>query len=130
MHSKQIGNIGETAVTLDLMKRGYPVFSEMGDSSKVDLITLVDHKPIKIQVKSYPIINDTIGLCLWSKGPGYKYFYKPDDFDVFAAYVQDLDIVLYFTFSDFGTYKGITIRFNECTKSNQRFYKDYLNFPI
>lgn len=53
MHSKQKGDIGVAAVTLDLVKQGIPVFHEYGDLSRTDMIALYNGVPIKIQVKAY-----------------------------------------------------------------------------
>ena len=40
MHTKQSGSLGELKVAADLIARGYAVFTELGDLSKVDLIVL------------------------------------------------------------------------------------------
>ena len=51
MHTKSKGNIGEARATVELMRLGLPVFRELGDSAKIDLITIVDKRLITIQVK-------------------------------------------------------------------------------
>lgn len=87
MHSKTKGNIGETAAALYLMKREYPVFTEMGDSCKVDLIALVENRPVRIQVKAIvPDGDNRIRVPLKSSGPNYQYHYTSDDVDVMCLY--------------------------------------------
>lgn len=95
MHSKQKGVIGVWAVGLDLVKKGYPVFVELSDLSKTDLIVLVDNKPIKIQVKCCSVQNEVVNISTKKWGPGYNYNYTKDDFDIFAIYVTDLDLCCY-----------------------------------
>lgn len=52
MHSKQLGNLGETIVAASLIKKGYSVFTQLGDLSKIDLLAVgSDFNPIKIQIK-------------------------------------------------------------------------------
>ena len=47
------GTLGEIAVCKELMRLGYSVFSELGNSSKVDLIVLDEnYKTYKVQVKT------------------------------------------------------------------------------
>jgi len=133
MHSKAKGNIGEMAVTKDLMLKGYAVFYELGDLSKVDLIAEKDSKLIKIQVKTKWKTDDgKISADLRSSGPGYEYRYNNSDIDIIACYAADRDIVLYVPVSDIvaSGLRAFTIR-PEKTKNNQtkgiRLYENYLN---
>lgn len=129
-HSKQKGNIGETAVALDLLKNNYSVFTELGDLSKIDLITIIEGKMIRVQVKSLTTVKDVVGTSIKSSGPNYSYKYTKSDVDIFAIYVLDKDIILYVSLNDFGTNGGMAIRFKS-TKNGQkkriRNYKDYLD---
>ena len=96
MHSKAKGNIGEIAVVKDLMLKGYAVFYELGDLSKIDLIALKNNITHKIQVKTtWETKNGTISADLRSSGPGYKYFYTDRDIDIIACYAADRDIICY-----------------------------------
>lgn len=51
MHSKLKGNIASTTTVLELQKRGFNVFSEIGDYSRIDLIAEKNSILRKIQVK-------------------------------------------------------------------------------
>jgi len=51
-HRKRRGALGEAKVAAALIDQGYPVFTEWGDLSRTDLITLSpDGSPVRIQVK-------------------------------------------------------------------------------
>lgn len=100
MHSKQKGDIGEAAITLDLIKRGFEVFKDFGDLSRVDLIA---HCPSsgqvwKIQVKAVMSLQDASQVILYTRksGPnGYAYRYELKHIDVFAVYVLDTEGIYY-----------------------------------
>jgi len=130
MHSKAKGNIGEAAVALDLMKKGWSVFTEMGDLSYVDLIALKDERIVRLQVKTIWETQDKLTIGTRSMGPGYKYHYTEKDIDVMVGYAADKDVVIYVpikTIIETGT--SVTLRF-EPTKNRQtkgvRFVKDFL----
>lgn len=132
MNSKMRGNIGEAAVAQDLLRRGYPVFTELGDSCKTDLIALVDEKPIKIQVKCISETpNGTIQLALFKSGPGHGYVYTPRDCDVFAVYNLERDIVSYIGWHHIRSEIGLKIRY-ESTKNGQtkgiRMHTEFTDF--
>lgn len=95
MNSKEKGNIGHLAVSKKLTQLGLPVFTEIGDSSKVDLITIVNRKPIRIQVKYITPVKDRITVSLTKAGPNYRFKYDDEDFDVFAIYVPITDSVFF-----------------------------------
>jgi hypothetical protein len=40
LHNKTKGALGEIAVAKDLLAKGYQVFAELGDNSRVDLIAM------------------------------------------------------------------------------------------
>lgn len=88
MESKQKGNIGFSAVVLELHKNEFNVFSEIGDFSKVDLIAEKNSKITRIQIK-YSVSRKDGGcvLSLRKSGPnGYRYTYTENDCDWFAVY--------------------------------------------
>ena len=87
MHSKQIGNIASSAVVLELQKRDFNIFSEIGDLSKIDIIAEKDGILKRIQVKSCKKLSGYICIPVKKSGPnGYRYNYKESDIDWFAAY--------------------------------------------
>lgn len=97
MHKKDIGTIGELRIALDLKKQGYPVFSELGDNSVVDLIVLVNFIPVRVQVKTVPKLESNRAvLNLRSTGPGsYSKKYSNTEIDVFALHVIESDDIIY-----------------------------------
>ena len=130
MHSKVKGNIGEAAIVLDLIKQGYPVFTELGDNSKVDLIVLIDNIPVKVQVK-YRTIDEggSVELKAAKAGPNYRFRYIGSDVDVFACYVPEEEIVFYVSASEVVASKGgLKFRILPSRSRNKtafRFAKDY-----
>ena len=129
MHSKLKGNIAETAVTLELQKNGYNVFTEIGDYSRIDLICEKDNKLLKIQVK-YSANKGKMILHLKKSGPnGYKYTYNEDDVDWFAIYSPYYDVIAWVSSEEACKNKNaFTIRFTSTNNKqavNIRFIADY-----
>ena len=120
------------AVAQDLMRLGYPVFTELGDSSRVDLIALVGDIPVKIQVKcNFESVNHSSKLSLFKSGPGYGYFYKETDCDVFALYNMDRDIISYIGWNDLRDTQRVTVRYEQSKNKQQkgiRMYTEFLDF--
>ena len=136
MHSKAKGNIGEMAVAKDLMLKGYSVFYELGDLSKIDLIALKNKKTFKVQVKTkWNTTNGTCSADLRSSGPGYSYKYTEDDIDIIACYAADRDIVFYVNVKDIisNNTRGLTIRLDK-PKNNQtkgiNLLENYLDINV
>lgn len=132
MHSKQKGNIGEAAVSLDIIKRGYPVFKEAGDLSKVDLVTIIDNRCFKIQVKNLGYTNSAgaIPFTIHKSGPNYSFTYTENDIDIYAALLPN-DKIVYITWSDLKGRDTMTLRLS-ATKNKQTAnvnnYEDFLDF--
>lgn len=128
MHNKIKGSLGELKTMADLMSKGYSVFTEYGDNSRVDLIVIVDGRTLKIQCKAKTSSNNSIGIDARSSGPGYSYKYSPEEVDIFALYVLDRDELLYIKSSELCK-KAMFFRF-EGPKNNQRhrWYEDYKDF--
>lgn len=97
LHSKDKGTLGEIAVAKYMMQRGLPVFAELGDNCKVDLIVLKNDVPIKIQVKTYSKERDgsVVRVYAVKSGPNYRYRYVVTDFDVMAVYLHETDEILF-----------------------------------
>lgn len=95
LHSKAKGAVGEMKVAAELISRGFHVFTELGDLSRIDLIAERDKKLIKIQVKAYNSKNGVINLYSKKSGPNYSFNYENDEVDIFAVYVLDRDTIFY-----------------------------------
>lgn len=129
---KPRGTVGELAVAKDLILRGYAVFTELGDNSRVDLIALVENNPVKIQVKTCTGDNDIASFDVVKKTFGYKYKYSVDDVDLFALYILSTDQILYVSSKEALQQKSmISFKMGSPGRINQfkqRFVKDYLDF--
>ena len=132
LHKKQKGNIGELAVAADLSKRGLPIFKEFGDLSKVDLITIFENRPIKIQVKARSLRNGVIEVESWKSGPNYRFKYVLEDIDVFAVYCLDTGDIGYMLSKDFVSRTMTSFRVlspkNQGKQKSIRWLKDYNSF--
>jgi len=132
LHSKQLGAIGVLRVAAHLMSLGFGVFAEMGDLSRVDLIVLVENRPIKIQVKTRNLKEGKISVDSRKSGPGYRYRYKPEDVDVFAIYIPQKDAILFLNVNQILKAKGTTVIRVDKPKNHQtkriNWFEDYLDF--
>jgi len=100
--TKQKGNVGELLVAAELTKKGYYVFSELGDNAPIDLIAISEHdtkKIVRVQVKSTTSKNGTITVSLLKTTKSYVRKYGENDFDLFAVYISDLDKIIYIPLS-------------------------------
>jgi hypothetical protein len=97
------GALGQLAVAKDLVRQGIYVYVEVGSNSKVDMVVLTEgHNPYRVQVKTATYHNGVVHLyvrkcCL---NPKYNSVYSVTDVDLFALYVEDMDIVLYIPASE------------------------------
>lgn len=132
MHTKTKGNIGELFVAADLYSKGFSVFSEYGDNSKIDIIAAKGNNLYRIQVKSSYLKGGKITLSKTSSGPGYKYEYTKDDIDIFAVLDLDDKSVCYVHIDEFKD-KGTLCLRKLPTANNQmknvRLFADFLKFP-
>jgi hypothetical protein len=133
MHKKDLGSLGEIAVAKDLIRQGYPCFTELGDNSRIDLIAIVDNVPVKIQVKAKTAGDGAIKISTRKTGPNnYIYRYKETDVDVVAVYSHEYDAIGYISIREFlGNDTNVTFRIVP-TKNNQengvRYLADYSEF--
>ena len=131
MHTKQSGSLGELKVAADLIARGYAVFTELGDLSKVDLIALVDHHPVKIQVKARTSKHGRVEISKRKSGPNYQFVYQEGEVDVFAIYVLDKDLCLYVNASELLERSTFSIRLAPARNGQQkkvRAWQAYTDF--
>ena len=131
MHKKQLGSIGELAVAKMLMQKGYSVFTELGDLSRVDLIVLIGKDPIKLQVKAITEKNGKIDFSLRKHGPSYRYKYCKDDVDLFCIYIQERDLVLYVSWKDLEGRENCIIRLSNSKNGQKKrcnFFEQFTDF--
>lgn len=130
--NKQKGTIGELLVAAELTKKGYYVFSELGDNAPIDLIAVPEDnlkKVVRIQVKSTTSNQGKITVYLTNNTRSYSRKYGEFDFDIFAIFVEDLNCILYIALSTvYKNNKTLTLRTTP-PKNNQvdkvNFVEDY-----
>lgn len=109
------GIYGQIAVLKDLTSKGYEVFGEIGNSSKIDLIILDrKYQAHKIQVKTCNLYKDKAILNLIKKCLDKKYNarYTVEQVDVFALYVIEKDVVIYISAKEALSKNKSTITFS------------------
>ena len=122
MHSKTKGSIGQLSVAVDLLSKGYEVFTELGDNSRIDLIAVDrNYDLIKIQVKCLTPKDGSIRLKPTKSGPcEYRFRYSREHADVYAVLVQDVNMILYVAADELLNNKDqLNIRITDA-KNNQR----------
>lgn len=130
------GKIAELKVTQDLLLKGYEVFLPVLDSSRADLIAIRDSEVLKVQVKSTSTNNGIATLVInkvrrnSSKG-NFLSPYLPEEIDLFALHICDLDKIAYIKLKDIDVRYTVTFRTSP-SKNNQikdvRYLEDYLKF--
>jgi hypothetical protein len=103
MKPNEKGDIGEVAISLNIMKQGLTVFAQVGHGSKVDLVVMDRLGALhRVQCKYTTSRNDSAYLMLvkHTLNKRYDYHYSADDVDVFALYVSDWDMIAYIRAGD------------------------------
>lgn len=123
MISKQKGDIGETRVIYEFVKRGIQVSIPFGDCARYDLIAEFNGKLNKIQVKYCAQItenNSIVCPCASSANHTTNKHLSTyeNDIDYFAFYLAPLDECLLVPISFIGNKKSILFR-KERAKNNQ-----------
>lgn len=115
MTTKQIGNIGESRVLFEFVKRGIPVYLPFGDNESADIIADFNGKLNKIQVKT-TTFEKTPGSIEFNiakrpTGEGKRIAYNDNQVDYFALYAVNLDEVFLVPFSRITSKSTFTIRY-------------------
>ena len=129
------GTLGEIAVCKELLKLGFSVFVELGNTSKVDLIVLdSEFTSFKIQIKATNSANEIVSVysmknCL---NPKYNSVYTTKQVDIFAVYIIDKDLVFYISAGELlQNGKVSKFRLSESKNGQKKFVRyvsNYLNF--
>ena len=129
------GELGEAAIYKALKRMGFAVFPEMGNSSKVDAIAMDTNGELyKIQIKATTSKNGVAQLNVkkCTLNPRYNYVYSHTDFDVFALYIEDRDIVAFIPSSILlSIRKTMTIRIDPAKRKDKitNNISAFLSFP-
>lgn len=124
MNSKNKGNIGESRILWEFVKRGIQVSIPFGDNARYDLVADFNRKLNKIQIKycDQQIINGSIVLpCSSSTNHTTNKHYTTykNDVDYFAFYIPKWDVPLLVPIEEIGNKKSICFR-NEPAKNGQK----------
>lgn len=130
LHTKRLGTQGELIVCEDLLRRGFDIYTSIGDYSKIDIIAIKDDQIVRLQVKS--VVDSSTGVFsvsaskIANKG---RVFYAENDFDYLAACLLDKKIVAYIPLSLLTPRKGqsISIRFeqNKSRNKNSNLFENF-----
>lgn len=124
MNSKDKGNIGESVVLAEFVKRGIQVSIPFGDNARYDLIAEFNGKLNKIQVKycDQKITENNSISCPCASSTNHTtnkhYSTYENDIDYFCFYIVKWDIVLLVPISDIGNKKSLFFR-KDKPKNNQ-----------
>lgn len=106
LHTKYKGTLGEIAVAQALMRRGLPVFMELGNNnSPIDIITVKKGVLIRIQVKATEPVEGVLKVRAACVRDRKHVVYKPNDFDIIAVYDAQWDKVYYVPLAEVLKYK-------------------------
>lgn len=124
MNSKSKGNIGESKILYEFVKRGIQVSIPFGDNARYDLIADFGGKLNKIQVKycDQQIINGSIVVpCASSTNHTTNKHYTTyeNDIDYFAFYISKWDACLLVSIDETKGKKSLAFR-NSPTKNGQK----------
>jgi len=125
MDTKLKADIAESAVTTELLKRGFKVLRPLGDRLSYDLSIDLQGKFIRIQVKS-AWFNEKDKCYVvdarrtkTNRRRMLRKHYGRDDFDFAIVYIADLNVFYVMPISTFSCY-GSTITFVESDKRQRK----------
>lgn len=125
-HNKQLGSVGETIVTTELLKRGWVVSTPEGDYAPYDRIATKDTFTHKIQVKS--ATHNINGTYKWTLKGGQKK-QKEHSLDDISYYIFVAVPVMLFLIVPYDMIKGLqSVSIPSDPKKNKNLkYSMYLN---
>jgi hypothetical protein len=129
------GSLGELKTIEYLLKKDYPVFTEFGNRTRVDIVTIIDGKTVKIQCKAKTSKDGKVDLTNETTSTKYTYRYTKQDIDFFAVYVLDKDVLFFVSSEEIcdENFKSMTFRIEDPKnhqKTKSRSYKDYVDLII
>lgn len=124
MNSKDKGNIGESIVLAEFVKRGIQVSIPFGDNARYDLIAEFNGKLNKIQVKYCNQLSTTGSVsCPCASSTNHttnKHLSTyENDVDYICFYLACWDIVTIVPIEQIGTKKTISFRLDKPKTTNQ-----------
>lgn len=125
MDTKLKADIAESAVVMELLKRGFKVLKPVGDRLPYDLALDLGSKLLRIQVKSAWFNRTSGAYCVDVRRTktNRRYMlrdrYKKNDFDFAILYIDSLQVFYVMPFSVFKTYSS-TVSLIESDKRQRR----------
>ena len=125
MDTKLKADIAESAVTTELLKRGFRVLQPVGDRLAYDLAVDLDGELLRLQVKSAWFNAKTNCYVVDARRTKtnrrrmLRQHYESKDFDFAITYLADLDVFYVLPISAFSAYRG-TITFIERDKRQRK----------
>ncbi len=123
MDTKLKADIAESAVTTELLKRGFKVLKPIGDRLPYDLAIDVNGKLIKIQVKSAWFYKGAYKvdarITKTNRRKMIRKYYNKNDFDFAIIYISNLHIFYIMPQIVFSSYKS-EISLVETTKRQHK----------
>lgn len=133
-HTKEKGDLGLLAVSLDLAKKGYKIFTSSSEHLPFDLIAYKDRKFFRIQVK-YRKATDGVSIMIPFKtvyadrNGSHIHRYDLDSLDFFAVYCPDTE-KCYYVDPQSCCINGISLRLNKPVNNQEvHLAEDYLDIP-
>jgi len=124
------GNVGQVSVALDLIKRGFDVFTPMNEMTTIDLAFCRTNRDRleKVQVKSVTPVSNKIIVPLASCSGSKKYHYALGEIDWIAVYITTSEDILYIKYHEVVQNKrSISIRLCGGRPNGSRKISDYKN---
>ena len=124
MNSKDKGNIGESIVLAEFIKRGIQVSIPFGDNARYDLIAEFNGKLNKIQVKYCNQLSSTGSVlcpCASSKNHTTNKYLSTyeNDVDYMCFYLACWNVVTIVPIEQIGTKKTISFRLDKPKTTNK-----------
>lgn len=128
MNNKDKGNIAESVILSEFVKRNIQVSLPFGDNARYDLIAEFNGKLNKIQVKYCGQVQDNSVCCICASSTNHTTNKHYDTYvgqiDYFAFYIKDWNVSLLVPIDCIGNRKSIW--FNKNKKEGSRHIDDYL----
>jgi len=132
--TKQVGTLGELAVTKQLVEAGFDVFTSVGDCSKIDLIAAKKNRLIRLQVKtvSHPSESGSV-IAQAAKITGrQRVIYQSDDFDFLAVHVLSHAVSAFLPLEKLllRKSKSITLRLSTPLNNQEKRTNNFSDFNV
>lgn len=125
-HTKNKGDIALTKVIADLTERGYSVSLPVSEHLRYDLIVDVNSRLLRVQVKysvDCVLYKGTVYASV-SEGKTIRSYYADEDFDFYAAYLPEKDVIIYPSIE----FAGAKINVRPSNSNHFWWYEDFLDF--